>query len=89
MWRVVAAFGGERYLHQVAVPCDPRYCFCATEVTSNIVFNCYLCLVYLYILIRNKKIVKREGLCQTNNKPDWGNEEEVGVGYLVMIYENK
>jgi hypothetical protein len=40
---------------------------CATEVTSNIVFNCYLCLcsLPLYIEKEQKRIVIRGGLCQT------------------------
>jgi hypothetical protein len=43
-----------------------RCWFCATEVTSNIVFNCYLCLcsLPLYIEKKQKKIVIRGGLCQ-------------------------
>jgi hypothetical protein len=48
----------------------PRCWFRATEVTSNIVFNCYLCLCSLPLDIEKEqiKIVTQGGLCQTKNK---------------------
>jgi hypothetical protein len=69
MWRAVAAYGGERYLHQVAVPCaskvldlcyksDIQYCVKLLFVSMQLTF---------YMLRRNKKS-NMGGLCQTNNK---------------------
>jgi hypothetical protein len=84
MWPVVAAYGGERYLHQVAVPCASKVLVCATEVTSNIVFNCYLCLcsLPLYIEKEQKRMAIRGDLCQTNNKhvQDGGIRRNLGWG---------
>ena len=60
-----------------------RCWFCATEVTSNIVFNCYLCLCSLPLYIeKEQKKVLRGGLCQTNNKHvrDGGMRRKLGWG---------
>jgi hypothetical protein len=69
----------------------PRCWFCATEVTSNIVFNCYLCLcsLPLYIGKEQKKLVIWGGLCQTNNKPvqDGGMRKGWGSGSGVFGYD--
>jgi hypothetical protein len=67
----------------------PRCCFCATEMTSNIVFNCYLCLRSLpsYIEKEQKIIIIRAGLCQTNNKhvQDGGMRRKLGWGIWLWF----
>jgi hypothetical protein len=66
-----------------------RCWFCATEVTSNIVFNCYLCLcsLPLYIEKEQKKIVIWGGLCQTNNKhvQNGGMRRKLGWGIWLWF----
>jgi hypothetical protein len=65
----------------------PRCWFCATEVTSSIVFNCYSCLCSLpFMYWEGTKKVIPGGLCQTNNKHvrDWGISRGGIFGYDLL-----
>jgi hypothetical protein len=57
MWCVVAAYGGERYLHQVAVPLCIQGAGFVLQKWHPILCLIAICAfaVYLFILRRNKK----------------------------------